>query len=67
MEDEMKKSNQPQEGNQTEIQKPENIDNRLPYEKPLLRKHGKVNDGTNANVYFEGRLDGRLDYTDIGS
>ena len=48
MGDEVRKSNQAEQENQTESQKPENLDNRLPYEAPLLRKHGKVNDGTNS-------------------
>ena len=39
--DEIKKSNQPESSNQPE---PEKVDNRIHYEKPLLRKHGKVND-----------------------
>ena len=43
--EEIKKSNQPESSNQSETQK---VDNRLPYEKPLLRKHGKINDGTNT-------------------
>lgn len=29
----------------------ENEDNRLPYEKPKLRKHGKVNDATKATPF----------------
>jgi hypothetical protein len=32
-----------------ESNKPQQQDNRLPYEVPLLRKHGKVNAATNSN------------------
>jgi len=41
MEEEAKDKSESQEENQSE-----NEDNRLPYEAPLLRKHGKVNDTT---------------------
>jgi hypothetical protein len=58
--DELNKSKQP------EPQKPESLDNRLPYEAPLLRKHGKVNDGTNINfptgVDFDG-IPGYIDFS----
>lgn len=46
MAEEIKKSNQPQEENQPEPQKVENVDNRLPYEPPTLRKHGKIHGAT---------------------
>lgn len=48
MAEEIKKSNQPEEENQPEPEKAENVDHRLPYEPPLLRKHGKINDATKA-------------------
>ena len=64
MGDEVKKSNQAEQGNQTESQKPENLDNRIPYEAPLLRKHGKVNDGT-MTLYPAVDIDGFRDYTDF--
>jgi hypothetical protein len=41
MTEQINKSNQFQEENQSEKE-----DNRLPYEPPKLRKHGKVNDTT---------------------
>ena len=46
MTEEFKGLNQPQEEGQPEPQKAENLDNRLPYETPKLRKHGKINDAT---------------------
>ena len=46
MAEELKKFYQPQQENQPEPQKAENVDNRLPYEPPTLRKHGKINDAT---------------------
>ncbi|MGB3756627.1 MAG: PqqD family protein [Rivularia sp. (in: cyanobacteria)] len=52
--DEIKKSNQPEESSQSESEK---VDNRLPYEKPWLRKYGKVNGETNSLVFapdFDG-------------
>ncbi|MGF1676138.1 MAG: PqqD family protein [Rivularia sp. (in: cyanobacteria)] len=45
--DEIKKSNQPEESNQSEAEK---VDNRIPWEKPLLRKHGKVNGKTEITL-----------------
>ena len=65
MEDEVMKSNQPEQGNQTESQKPENIDSRLPYETPLLQKHGKVNDSTSIVNYDELSYDGFFEYNDL--
>lgn len=44
-------NNQPIAENPSE---PEKEDNRLPYEKPELRKHGKVNDTTFTRI-FPGR------------
>lgn len=45
MAEELKKFHQPQE-EQPKSQKAENIDNRLPYEPPKLRKHGKIHGAT---------------------
>ncbi len=42
--EEIKKSNQPESSNKLETEK---VYNRLPYEKPLLKKYGKVNGETN--------------------
>ncbi|NJN10518.1 MAG: lasso RiPP family leader peptide-containing protein [Richelia sp. RM2_1_2] len=39
---------------------PENVDNRLPYEKPKLRKHGKVNDTTLGSPIPGIRADSRF-------
>ena len=36
-----------------EFNQPQQQDNRLPYEAPLLRKHGKVSAGTNT-IFFPG-------------
>ncbi|NJL60679.1 MAG: DEAD/DEAH box helicase [Methylacidiphilales bacterium] len=41
----------------------EKEDNRLPYEPPKLRKHGKVND-TTATINFAPDFDGFLGFTD---
>ncbi|MEA5593392.1 PqqD family protein [Rivularia sp. UHCC 0363] len=57
--DEIKKFNQP------ERQKPENLDNRLLYEPPLLRKHGKVNDATNSTYLAPANFDGFFDFSDL--
>ena len=46
--DEINKSNQPEQENQSEAENTQKVDNRIPYEKPLLRKHGKVNGETNS-------------------
>ena len=48
------KSNQPEESNQSETEK---VDNRIPYEKPLLQKHGKVNGETNTILEIENNFD----------
>lgn len=46
-----------EEINQSIVENPsEKEDNRLPYEKPKLRKHGKVNDATKA-IPVPGFLD----------
>lgn len=60
--DEIKKSNQPEESSQSETEK---VDNRLPYEKPLLRKYGKINDGTNITFFDGVSFDGQPGYIDI--
>jgi hypothetical protein len=54
--DEIKKHNQPQEE-----------DNRLPYEAPELRKHGKVNDTTLAIPVPGIRIDSRVGFRSIQS
>lgn len=59
---EIKKSNQPEESNQSQ---PEKVDNRLPYEKPLLRKYGKVNDETNSTTINSGADSLGTGYTDV--
>ena len=51
-----------EESNQSETEK---VDNRLPYEKPLLRKHGKINDGTNIILFDSVSFDGDIGYFDI--
>lgn len=57
--EEIKKSNQLQQENQSEPENAQKVDNRIPYEKPLLRKHGKINDRTNT-----GFLTYSLDFFD---
>lgn len=49
---------------QPEEEKAENIDNLLPYEVPLLRKHGKVNDATKSTIPT-GLFDGIASYSDF--
>ncbi len=39
---------------------PEKQDNRLPYEPPKLRKHGKINDTTLAILVPAARIDARF-------
>ena len=58
------KSNQPEESNQSETEK---VDNRIPYEKPLLQKHGKVNGETNTFLILDNNIDSSFgfDYADI--
>lgn len=55
----MKKSNQCQEENQSEKE-----DNRLPYEAPKLRKHGKINDNTLSTFLFPD-IDGFPNFADV--
>lgn len=64
MAEEIKKYNQPEEENQPEPEKAENVDNRLPYEPPLLRKHGKINDATKT-IIVDGGFDGIRPFSDI--
>jgi hypothetical protein len=53
--EEVKKSNQLEKSNQSETEK---VDNRLPYDKPLLRKYGKINGETkNSSFFVPGRFD----------
>ncbi|MEA5593419.1 DEAD/DEAH box helicase [Rivularia sp. UHCC 0363] len=64
MADAIMESNQPEEENQPETEKAENLDNRLPYETPKLRKHGKVNDATKLIPrpgFFDGPFGPRFD------
>jgi hypothetical protein len=42
---------------QPEEDKVKNIDNLLPYETPLLRKHGKVNDATKGTIILGTKFD----------
>jgi hypothetical protein len=60
--EEIKKSNQLQQENQSEAENAQKVDNRIPYEKPLLRKHGKINDRTNT-----GNFGNSFDFFDPGS
>ena len=46
--EEFKKSNQPEQENQPESEISQKVDNRIPYEKPLLSKHGKIHGATNT-------------------
>ena len=63
--EEFKKSNQLQQENQSEPENTQEVDNRIPYEKPLLRKHGKINHETNI-VNFDGvSFDGAPGYNDL--
>ncbi|WP_414623423.1 PqqD family protein [Calothrix sp. CCY 0018] len=50
--EEFKKSNQP------EAENAQKVDNRIPYEKPLLRKHGKINQETNITFTNTPTIDG---------
>ena len=52
MTEENNQSNQSQENN------PSEQDNRLPYEAPKLRKHGKINDATKAVPVVAAPFDG---------
>ncbi|MEA5593400.1 DEAD/DEAH box helicase [Rivularia sp. UHCC 0363] len=52
MEEETKDKCESQEENQSEKE-----DNRLPYEPPKLRKHGKVNDTTTLGQFYNGLPD----------
>ena len=50
-----------------EFNQPQQQDNRLPYEAPLLRKHGKVSAGTNT-TFFPGDFEftsGFFNFTDF--
>ena len=42
----------------------EKQDNRLPYEPPTLRKHGKFNN-TTKSIFFAPDIDGLIDFTDF--
>ena len=63
--EEIKKSNQPQQENQSEPENAQEVDNRIPYEKPLLRKHGKINHETNVINFDAASIDGNLGYNDF--
>ncbi|NJS17157.1 MAG: DEAD/DEAH box helicase [Nostocaceae cyanobacterium CSU_2_110] len=43
----------------------ETEDNRLPYEAPKLRKHGKVNITTTITIFDPSRFDGFPRFTDF--
>lgn len=68
MAEDTKNMSESHEENQSEKEEnqPEKEDNRLPYEKPKLRKHGKVNDTTlailNPGIRYDNtfRLPNRL-------
>ncbi|MBV6627770.1 MAG: PqqD family protein [Rivularia sp. (in: Bacteria)] len=60
-----KKTDELNKSDRTESQKPESFDNRFPYEAPLLRKHGKVNDMTNAIFFPRVDDDGLFNYSDF--
>jgi hypothetical protein len=53
--EDIKNSSESDEENQSEKE-----DNRLPYEKPKLRKHGKVNDTTLGSLFPGPRFDSRF-------
>ena len=57
------KSNQPEQSNQSETEK---VDNRIPYEKPLLQKHGKEKSETNTEQFFNNTIDGIFGRTYAG-
>ncbi|MGB7442670.1 MAG: hypothetical protein WA919_16525 [Coleofasciculaceae cyanobacterium] len=59
MAEEAKDKSESQEENQSE-----KVDNRLPYEPPKLRKHGKINN-TTKSVIFAPDFDGFFSFTDI--
>ena len=64
--EEFKKSNQPEQENQSEPENAQEVDNRIPYEKPLLRKHDKINHGTNTVFTSAPTNDGfGFGYTDF--
>lgn len=46
MAEELNESNPRPSQNQPKPEKAENLDSRLPYKPPTLRKHGKVNQAT---------------------
>ena len=50
--------------NQSQAEDTQKVDNRIPYEKPLLRKHGKVNGETNS-TFIAPNFDGLQPYTDF--
>ena len=63
--EEFKKSNQPEQENQSEPENAQEVDNRIPYEKPLLRKHGKINHETNFINFDAASVDGFAGYNDL--
>ncbi len=50
--------------NESQDIKSEKEDNRIPYEAPKLRKHGKVNN-TTAITYITLDFDGLIDFADL--
>lgn len=65
MAEELNESNPRPSQNQPKPGKAENLDSRLPYKPPTLRKHGKVNQATEANVFFPLDFDGLFEFTDF--
>ena len=63
--EEINKSNQPEQENQSEPENAQEVDNRIPYEKPLLRKHGKINGDTEITLFQPGNFDGLPYYGDF--
>ena len=60
MAEEAKDRNESQQEN-----KSEKVDNRLPYEPPTLRKHGKINNTTKLTFIDPFNFDGFFDFSDF--
>ena len=65
MAEELNESNPRPSQNQPKPGKAENLDSRLPYKPPTLRKHGKVNQATETIFFLRFQFDGFPDFTDI--
>ena len=59
MAEEAKDKNEFQQENESQ-----NMDDRLPYESPKLRKHGKINNTTKSTI-FAPDFDGFFNFTDL--